>query len=137
MTITGLVLSGGGARGAYEAGVLAGLAEATGAGTEGPPLFQVVAGTSVGALNGAWTVAHGHRADHSFASLAEPSRYLEGALPARASPRRSERPAGLVLPLPSGAPAQGAAGSLLITLVMVLGATEPRHLLMVGVALRL
>lgn len=65
----GVVLSGGAARGAYEAGVLSGIAEATGASGGGPPLFSVVAGTSVGALNGAWLAANAHRADHDVAHL--------------------------------------------------------------------
>ncbi len=68
--IVGLVLSGGGARGAYEVGVLAGIAQAMGAKETGAPLFRVVAGTSVGAINGAWTVAHAHRGDHDFEALA-------------------------------------------------------------------
>jgi predicted acylesterase/phospholipase RssA len=54
-----LVLSGGGARGAYEAGVIGALA-ATGGVSDGSPLrpYQVVCGTSIGALNG-WFVATG------------------------------------------------------------------------------
>jgi len=69
--VVGLVLSGGGARGAYEVGVLAGIAEALGIAPDAAPLFQVVAGTSVGAVNGAWTVAHAHRGDHDFGGLAD------------------------------------------------------------------
>src|SRR5580692_959664 len=48
-----LVLSGGGALGAYEAGVVAALVRAANVG-EGQPLPQygVVTGTSIGALNG-------------------------------------------------------------------------------------
>jgi NTE family protein len=65
-----VVLSGGAARGAYEAGVLAGIAEVTGASAGGPALFDVIAGTSVGALNGAWLAANAHRADHDVAQLA-------------------------------------------------------------------
>lgn len=65
----GVVLSGGAARGAYEAGVLTGIAEAVGARGEGRPLFQIIAGTSVGALNGAWLAANAHRADHDVAHL--------------------------------------------------------------------
>jgi predicted acylesterase/phospholipase RssA len=54
-----LVLSGGGARGAYEAGVIGELAAAAGIG-DGSPLapYEVVCGTSIGALNG-WFVATG------------------------------------------------------------------------------
>lgn len=70
MKNVGLVLSGGGARGAYEVGVLHGLNEALGAngGTRGR--FQVIAGTSVGAINGAWMAANAHVPDHRVDSLA-------------------------------------------------------------------
>jgi predicted acylesterase/phospholipase RssA len=52
-----LVLSGGGARGAYEAGVIEGLANAAGVlDGEALPGFDVVIGTSIGAING-WFVA--------------------------------------------------------------------------------
>jgi predicted acylesterase/phospholipase RssA len=52
-----LVLSGGGARGAYEAGVIEGLANAAGVRDgEALPGFDVVIGTSIGAING-WFVA--------------------------------------------------------------------------------
>jgi NTE family protein len=63
----GLVLSGGGARGAYEVGVLCGIAEAVGHSDH--PLFRVVAGTSVGAINGAWLVAHAHQPHHALQEL--------------------------------------------------------------------
>jgi len=54
-----LVLSGGGARGAYEAGVIGALA-AVGAVSDGSPLppYEIVCGTSIGALNG-WFFATG------------------------------------------------------------------------------
>jgi predicted acylesterase/phospholipase RssA len=54
-----LVLSGGGARGAYEAGLVGALA-AAGAVSDGSPLlpYEIVCGTSIGALNG-WFVATG------------------------------------------------------------------------------
>lgn len=61
------MLSGGGARGAYEVGVLSGIADAVGARAE--PLFQVVAGTSVGAINGGWLVANAHRPGHALDEL--------------------------------------------------------------------
>ncbi len=52
-----LVLSGGGARGAYEAGLVGALA-AVGSVSDGSPLvpYELVCGTSIGALNG-WFVA--------------------------------------------------------------------------------
>jgi predicted acylesterase/phospholipase RssA len=57
-----LVLSGGGARGAYEAGIVGALA-AAGRVNDGSPLppYEIVCGTSIGALNG-WFVATGQYA---------------------------------------------------------------------------
>jgi predicted acylesterase/phospholipase RssA len=54
-----LVLSGGGARGAYEAGIISALAAKAGV-SDGTPLspYGIVCGTSIGALNG-WFVATG------------------------------------------------------------------------------
>lgn len=52
----GLVLSGGGARGAYQAGVLSGIAEIV-ASKQRPNPFQVVTGVSAGAVNAAGLVA--------------------------------------------------------------------------------
>jgi len=54
---TGLVLSGGGARGAYQAGVLRGIFEvADGLGIQRP--FQILTGVSAGAVNTAFLAAH-------------------------------------------------------------------------------
>lgn len=53
---TALVLSGGGARGAYQAGVLDGLAS-LGLFTTAEPAFDIVVGTSAGALNGGMMAA--------------------------------------------------------------------------------
>ena len=54
-----LVLSGGGARGSYEAGVIAAFVEQSGV-RDGEPIpgMNVVCGASIGALNG-WMVATG------------------------------------------------------------------------------
>ncbi|MDD9967370.1 MAG: patatin-like phospholipase family protein, partial [Myxococcales bacterium] len=54
------VMSGGGARGAYEAGVVAGLMEVLKP-TVAP--FDILCGTSVGALNAAYMAAHAHVPD--------------------------------------------------------------------------
>lgn len=53
---TGLILSGGGARAAYQVGVLAGIAELLPPGAPNP--FPVIVGTSAGAIN-AVTLASG------------------------------------------------------------------------------
>ncbi|HDS1681626.1 TPA: patatin-like phospholipase family protein [Pseudomonas putida] len=54
--VTGLILSGGGARAAYQVGVLAGIAELLPPGARNP--FPVIVGTSAGAIN-AVTLASG------------------------------------------------------------------------------
>jgi NTE family protein len=54
----GLVLAGGGARGAYEVGALAALAPALAARGQSP---NIVVGTSIGALNGAFLAARAHQ----------------------------------------------------------------------------
>ncbi|MDV9033884.1 patatin-like phospholipase family protein [Pseudomonas sp. RAC1] len=54
--VTGLILSGGGARAAYQVGVLAGIAELLPVGAANP--FPVIVGTSAGAIN-AVTLASG------------------------------------------------------------------------------
>jgi len=64
-----IVLSGGGARGAYEAGAVAGIVDVLGAGAAGPGTFEIVSGASVGAINGAWLAANAHRADHDAQGL--------------------------------------------------------------------
>ncbi|MBZ0120292.1 MAG: patatin-like phospholipase family protein [Sandaracinaceae bacterium] len=71
MSSVGVVLSGGGARGAYEAGVLAGIFEVLGldARSAGPAPFDVFCGTSVGAINAAWLAAHCDRANAEIDGL--------------------------------------------------------------------
>lgn len=64
---TALVLSGGGARGAYEAGVVAGIVEVLGPRSRAP--FEVFSGTSVGAINAAYLAAHADRADMGVEGL--------------------------------------------------------------------
>jgi NTE family protein len=66
---TGLVLSGGGVRGAYEVGVVQGVIEALNLGPNDAPPFNIFAGTSVGAINAAYMVAHSHRGDFDILNL--------------------------------------------------------------------
>jgi NTE family protein len=56
----GLVLSGGGMRGAYEVGILAGLLEALSKSGHPQAPFQLAAGASVGAINAAFVAANAH-----------------------------------------------------------------------------
>src|SRR4051794_2966966 len=53
---TGLILSGGGARAAYQAGVLRGIARILGRGAAAP--FPIISGTSAGAINAATLAVH-------------------------------------------------------------------------------
>ena len=66
---TGLVLSGGGMRGAYEVGVLSGVLEVVGPRPNDPAVFRVLAGTSVGAINAAYLAANAHEPDHGIQRL--------------------------------------------------------------------
>ncbi len=68
---TGIVLSGGGARGAYEVGLLAGMVEVLGLKPGDPPPFQIYTGSSVGAINVSFLAAHAHRGDMGTEALAE------------------------------------------------------------------
>jgi NTE family protein len=67
----GLVLSGGGMRGAYEVGTLLGLMEVLGRKRDQSALFRVLAGTSVGAINAAYLAANADRGDHAVSRLAD------------------------------------------------------------------
>lgn len=67
----GIVLSGGGMRGAYEAGLVAGVMEVLGRRPEQGPLFKVLSGTSVGAINVAYLAANAHLGDHGASRLLE------------------------------------------------------------------
>jgi NTE family protein len=62
---TGLLLAGGGARGAYQVGVLKAIAELWG---DGPNPFPVICGVSVGSINAAYMAS---RADRFSAGVAE------------------------------------------------------------------
>lgn len=76
-SVKGLVLSGGGMRGAYEAGAVAGIMEALGRKSSEPPLFQVFSGTSVGAINCAFFASHAHLGDHGAGRLVDMWKSLE------------------------------------------------------------
>ncbi len=89
---TAVVLSGGGARGAYEAGVIAGIVEILGdQGPERSP-FSIFTGTSVGAFNATWLAAHADRPDMNVSGLLERWRSLELREHLRISPMRFLRP---------------------------------------------
>jgi NTE family protein len=68
---TALVLSGGGARGAYEAGVLAGIVDVLGLRPGDRCPFRVFSGTSVGAINATWAAANAHRGDMDVEGLVQ------------------------------------------------------------------
>ncbi len=67
----GLVLSGGGVRGAYEVGIVQGIIEALGIDDGDAPPFGIFAGTSVGAINATYLAAHAHRGRLGIAGLAQ------------------------------------------------------------------
>jgi NTE family protein len=68
---TALVLSAGGARGAYQVGVIAGLVELLGRSGAGPPLFDIYTASSIGALNAAYLAANADRSDHAIDGLVQ------------------------------------------------------------------
>lgn len=72
-----LVLSGGGVRGAYEVGVIAGIVEVLGLRPDDEPPFRIFAGTSVGAINATFLAAHTARGDLGVRDLCEIWRTLE------------------------------------------------------------
>jgi NTE family protein len=68
---TGLVLSAGGVRGAYQVGVIAGMVEILGLRGAGAPLFDIFTASSIGAINAAWLAANADRSDHAIDGLAQ------------------------------------------------------------------
>ncbi len=68
---TALVLSGGGVRGAYEVGVVAGIVEVLGLGPDDPAPFDVFTGTSVGAINATYFASQTHRGDLGVSGLCD------------------------------------------------------------------
>ncbi|MBM23357.1 MAG: Patatin [Gammaproteobacteria bacterium] len=65
----GLVLPGGGARGAYQVGVLKAFLEISKTKSKSP--FDIYSGTSAGAINGAFLASQAHIFDHSVVSLVD------------------------------------------------------------------
>ena len=66
---TALVLSGGGARGAYQVGVLYGLLE-RGLVEPGPSPFPILVGTSAGSIHATAIAAWADQFDHAISELA-------------------------------------------------------------------
>lgn len=84
---TALVLSGGGTRGAYEAGVVSGLVEVLGLGPDDACPFDVFTGTSVGAINATYLASHAHRGDLGIQGLCDVWRGLSMGVHARLASR--------------------------------------------------
>lgn len=74
---TAIVLSGGGARGAYEAGVVAGIVDVLSRRSPKRAPFDIFTGTSVGAINATWLAAHADRPDMDIEGLLSEWRGLE------------------------------------------------------------
>ena len=74
---SGLVLAGGGARGAYEVGVIMGVTQVLAPLGLSTSPFKIFTGTSVGAINAAYLAAHADRVDLGAANLKEIWRSLE------------------------------------------------------------
>ena len=68
---TGLVLSGGGMRGAYEVGVVSGIIDALRPRPGESPVFRIFSGASVGSINAAYLAANADLFDHGVARLAD------------------------------------------------------------------
>lgn len=74
---TALVLSGGGARGAYAVGVVQAIVEILGLSPSDRSPFQIFSGTSVGSINAAFMAANAHRGDLGVFRLREVWSLLE------------------------------------------------------------
>jgi len=85
---TAVVLSGGGARGAYEAGVVAGIVEILRERVNERSPFSIFTGTSVGAINATWLAAHADRSDMAVRGLWDRWRSLDIQEHLRMSPLR-------------------------------------------------
>ncbi|MCW9028060.1 MAG: patatin-like phospholipase family protein, partial [Kangiella sp.] len=66
-SIPGLILSGGGARAAYQVGVLKAVSEILEQPEQSP--FRIVSGTSAGAINSCAVAEHSHRFDEGIKRL--------------------------------------------------------------------
>ena len=66
-----LVLAGGGARGAYEVGVIMGVTKILAPLSDRTAPFKIFTGTSVGAINAAFFAAHADQTDLGAAALRE------------------------------------------------------------------
>ena len=71
--LTGIVLSGGGARGAYEAGVIKYIRDELPPRVRAHARFEIVTGTSVGAINACFLAARSPRSGSGCASRASTS----------------------------------------------------------------
>lgn len=69
--VTGLVLSGGGARGCYEAGIIKYIRNELPARTRNNARFEIICGTSVGAINTCFLAASSHQPEVQGRALAE------------------------------------------------------------------
>ncbi len=76
-TPTALVMSGGGARGAYQAGVLAGLADIGLIRSDAPLPFSLLVGSSAGAINATGLAAYANRPVEGIATLAKAWQNIE------------------------------------------------------------
>ena len=69
--LTGLVLSGGGARGAYEAGVIRYIRDELPPRVRAHVRFEIICGTSVGAINGCFLAANAHQPELQGRAMSE------------------------------------------------------------------
>ena len=79
--VTGLVLSGGGARGCYEAGIIKYIRNELPARTRNNARFEIICGTSVGAINTCFLAASSHQPEVQGRALAEVWERLRSAAP--------------------------------------------------------
>ncbi|HET9956336.1 MAG TPA: patatin-like phospholipase family protein [Polyangiaceae bacterium] len=83
---TGLVLSGGGTRGAYEVGVVSGIMQVLKPKLGDPPVFRIFSGASVGAINTTFLAANAELPDHGVSKLSQLWKSLDLSEHARIRP---------------------------------------------------